>query len=59
MMQRVIDLSALANSHAADIVRMADEIRREGQGSLWTSDLRATTRGGKCKTVPVDDEDSL
>jgi hypothetical protein len=58
MTQRVIDLDALANSRSAEIDRMADGIRGEGNRSLWTLELRATTRGGKCPKISVDDEAS-
>jgi hypothetical protein len=58
MAQRVIDLNALVNSRSAEIDRMAEGIRGEGNRSLWTVVLRATTRGGKCPAVSVDDEPS-
>ncbi len=56
MLRRTIDLKALAQIHSIEVDRMAKAIRRDGGGVLWTAEMRATTRGGKCLVMPAEDE---
>jgi hypothetical protein len=53
--RRIIRLKHLARSHSAEIKRTLAGIHRNPGSSLWTSEMRATTRGGKCLVVPLED----
>ena len=56
MARQVIDLKVLAQAHSDEIDRMANAIRGDQGGALWTAEMPAITRGGKCGTVPAEDE---
>jgi hypothetical protein len=52
--RRTISLESLAQSRESEIEGMLDGIRGKAGSVLWTSELRATTRGGmKCKAIPT------
>ena len=56
MARKSIDLRALVATRSDEIDRMADAMRRDDGGALWTRQMRATTRGGKCMVTPAEDE---
>ena len=56
MPRRTIDLKALARTHSTEVDRMAKAIRRDGGDALWTAEMRATTRGGKCWVISAEEE---
>lgn len=56
MVWQPISLKTLAQSHSAEIDRMTDAMRRDDGGALWTAEMRATTRGGKCLMSHAEDE---
>jgi len=41
-------LSSLTRSHCEEIDRMIAGIRGNPDSPLWTAEMRAATRGGKC-----------
>jgi len=47
----VINLKNLSLARRTEIVQMERGIRGDGDGVLWTTTLRASTRGGKCKMM--------
>jgi hypothetical protein len=52
--RRTISLDGLAQSRKSEIEEMLDGIEGKPGSALWTSEIRATTRGGsKCMAVPV------
>jgi len=55
MKRRTIDLAALAREHSTANSRMTAGMLAEGDATLWTADLRATTRGGKCWVTSAED----
>jgi hypothetical protein len=60
MSRQPIHLKKLAEEHAAEIDRMGEAMRRDDGGALWTAQMPAVTRGGKCAVVPaVDDQGSI
>jgi hypothetical protein len=48
--RRIIDLKLLAENHSAEIAKMSAAIKGGADCTLWTSELRASVRGGK----PID-----
>jgi hypothetical protein len=56
MARRPIHLKVLAETHSAEIDRMTDAMRRDDSGALWTAEMRAITRGGKCLMAAAGDE---
>jgi predicted deacylase len=56
MARQPISLKTLAQTHSAEIDRMTAAIRRDGDGILWTAEMRAITRGGKCLVAAAEDE---
>ena len=46
--RKVINLSSLTRSHCEEIDRMIAGIRGNPDNPLWTAEMRAATRGGKC-----------
>jgi len=51
-----IHLKKLAEEHSAEIDRMTEAMRREDGGTLWTAEMPAVTRGGKCMVISAEDE---
>lgn len=48
---KVISLSILTQSHSDQIDMMLAAIRGNPGSHLWTAEMRAATRGGKCTLV--------
>lgn len=51
--RRTISLDGLAQSRQSEIADMLDAIRGKPGSVLWTSEIRATTRGGMCKSLAI------
>ena len=54
--RRPINLKTLAQAHSSEIDRLEKAIRGDTDSALWTVEIRATTRGGKCLMIPAEDE---
>jgi len=46
---KAIDLDSLTRSHCNEIDEMVAAIRGNPGSTLWTAEMRAATRGGKCR----------
>ena len=52
--RRTISLDSLTQSRESEIERMLAGIQGKPDSVLWTSEIRATTRGGmKCVVAPT------
>lgn len=51
--KRVISLSGVAQSHAAEVDAILAGIQGKPGATLWTSEIRANIRGGKCTLITV------
>jgi hypothetical protein len=51
--RKPIALNSLFINHSDEISRMLAGIRGDADATLWTADLRAATRGGKCQLIGV------
>jgi hypothetical protein len=51
--RRTISLDRLAQSRKSQIEEMLDGIQGKPGSVLWTSEIRATTRGGVCKSLAI------
>jgi hypothetical protein len=51
--RKPIALNSLSVSHSDEISRLLAGIRGDADATLWTADLRAATRGGKCQLIGV------
>jgi hypothetical protein len=56
--KRVISLSAVAQSHAAEVDAILAGIQGKPSSVLWTSQIRANVRGGKCPIITVSAPES-
>jgi hypothetical protein len=60
MARKPIHLKKLAEESSAEIDRMSEAMRRKESGALWTTEMPAVTRGGKCLVAAAeDDPDSI
>jgi len=60
MARQPIHLKKLAEEKSTEVDRMTDAMRRKEGGALWTAEMPAVTRGGKCLVAPAeDDPDSI
>jgi len=48
---RKFDLNSLSNGHRDEIDQLLAGIRGDAGATLWTRDMRAAVRGGKCTLV--------
>jgi hypothetical protein len=56
---KAIDLGCLARTNRDEIEHMEEGIRGDADSILWTTELRAATRGGKpCGQGAIDEKDS-
>ena len=46
--RKVISLNSLTLSHGDEIDMMVGAIHGNPEAALWTAEMRAATRGGKC-----------
>jgi len=54
--RRAINLGILAQNHTSEIEGMVAGIQGKPESVLWTSEIRASTRGGmKCQVAPAID----
>jgi len=53
--RKTINLKNLAQSHESEVEGLLNGIQRKPGSVLWTSELRAATRGGarKCLGIPM------
>jgi len=58
MKRPTIDLATLARDHSTAIARMTAGMLAQGDATLWTVAMPATTRGGKCPKASAEDEPS-
>jgi hypothetical protein len=56
MVRQPIHLKRLAEAHSAEIDRMTEAMLRADGGALWTAEMPAVTRGGKCMVISAEDE---
>ena len=53
MNRKSFSLDVLAQSRESEIEGMLDGIQGKPGSVLWTSEIRATTRGGACKSLGI------
>ena len=53
MHRKSFSLGILAQSRESEIEGMLDGIQGKPGSVLWTSEIRATTRGGACKSMAI------
>jgi hypothetical protein len=58
MMREPISLNTLARTDSAEIDRLMAAMRRETDAKLWTTEVRVTTRGGKCGVLSDEGSDT-
>jgi hypothetical protein len=51
--RKPIALNSLSITRSNEISRMLAGIRGEADATLWTAEMRAATRGGKCRLIGV------
>ncbi len=57
MHSRIISLDSLSHTREREIEELLAGIQGKPGSVLWTSDIRATTRGGmKCMVTPMIEE---
>ena len=56
---KVISLDGLLRSHSDDIEQMIAAIHGDPGSTLWTAEMRAATRGGKCRMGIPEGNDQL
>jgi hypothetical protein len=54
-MSRLVDLRTLISSRSSEVSTMIGAIKGESGGPLWTAQLRASTRGGKCMIMATEE----
>jgi hypothetical protein len=56
-MQRKLNLRALVATRSHEVSQIVAGIKGDGASMLWTAEMRAATRGGKCvpKWRPEDE----
>jgi hypothetical protein len=55
MMLRPLDLKKIIANRLPEISTMTGAIKGDSGSALWTSQMRAATRGGKCTIKPVEE----
>jgi hypothetical protein len=56
--RKPISLNHLSLNHRDELARMLAGIRGDADATLWTAELRAAVRGGKCKMLGVASDQS-
>jgi hypothetical protein len=56
--RKPISLNQLSLNHRDELARMLAGIRGDADATLWTAQMRAAIRGGKCKMIGVASDQS-